>query len=62
MADLRVTVHGVEFLNPFVIGSGPPSTNAKVISRCFDEGWGGVVAKTVSLEHQKVVNVAPRYG
>ena len=40
--DLAVTVNGMRFLNPFVIGSGPPSTNATVISKAFAAGWGGV--------------------
>jgi dihydropyrimidine dehydrogenase (NADP+) len=52
----------MKFPNPFVIGSGPPGTNYKTIARCFDAGWGGVVAKTVSLTDNPVTNVAPRYG
>jgi len=48
--------------NPFVIGSGPPATNLQVILRAFKEGWGGVIAKTVSLDASKVVNVSPRYA
>jgi dihydropyrimidine dehydrogenase (NADP+) len=35
--------------NPFVIGSGPPGTNYTVMKRAFDEGWGAVIAKTVSF-------------
>lgn len=62
MADISVTVNGLKLPNPFVIGSGPPGTNMNVISRALDEGWGGVVAKTISLEAHKVVNVAPRYA
>jgi len=62
MPSLQTTVDGIVFPNPFVIGSGPPGTNAKVINRAFKEGWGGVVAKTVSLDASKVINVAPRYG
>ena len=62
MADLRVQVDGLQFPNPFVIGSGPPGTNANVINKAFQEGWGGVVAKTISLEAEKVQNVAPRYA
>lgn len=62
MADLSVTVNGLKMPNPFVIGSGPPGTNANVIGKAFDEGWGAVIAKTVSLDASKVVNVAPRYG
>lgn len=45
--DLRVRVNGLEMPNPFVIGSGPPGTNYTVMKRAFDEGWGGVIAKTV---------------
>jgi len=62
MADLSVTVDGIKFPNPFVIGSGPPGTNANVINKAFAEGWGGVIAKTISLDASKVVNVAPRYA
>ena len=62
MADLRVVVDGLKMPNPFVIGSGPPGTNANVIAKAFDEGWGAVIAKTISLDASKVVNVAPRYA
>lgn len=62
MADLRVNVDGLALPNPFVIGSGPPGTNANVISKAFDDGWGAVIAKTISLDASKVVNVAPRYA
>ena len=62
MATLEVTVNGLKFPNPFVIGSGPPGTNANVIGKAFDEGWGGVIAKTISLDASKVINVAPRYA
>ncbi|MEE2788056.1 MAG: NAD-dependent dihydropyrimidine dehydrogenase subunit PreA [Myxococcota bacterium] len=62
MADLSVTVNGMTFPNPFVLGSGPPGTNAKVINRSFSLGWGGIVAKTFSLENDKVHNVVPRYA
>lgn len=46
--DLSVTVNGLYMPNPFVIGSGPPGTNYTVMKRAFDEGWGAVIAKTVS--------------
>jgi dihydroorotate dehydrogenase subfamily 1 len=62
MADLRLTVDGLSLPNPFVIGSGPPGTNANVIGKAFDEGWGAVICKTVSLDASKVINVQPRYG
>jgi len=62
MPTLETIVNGLKFKNPFVIGSGPPGTNANVIRKAFDEGWGGVVAKTISMDASKVTNVAPRYA
>lgn len=60
--SLAIEVNGLKFRNPFVLGSGPPGTNGRVIGRAFEAGWGGVVAKTISLDSTKVVNTAPRYG
>lgn len=62
MPTLATTVDGLKLPNPFVIGSGPPGTNLSVINRAFKEGWGAVIAKTVSLDASKVVNVTPRYA
>ncbi len=62
MPDLSVTVDGLRLRNPFVIASGPPGTNASVIARAYDEGWGAVVCKTVCLDASKIVNVQPRYA
>ncbi|MBA2430856.1 MAG: NAD-dependent dihydropyrimidine dehydrogenase subunit PreA [Chthoniobacterales bacterium] len=62
MPTLATTVDGLKLPNPFVIGSGPPGTNMNVINKAFKEGWGAVIAKTVSLDASKVVNVTPRYA
>ncbi len=62
MPTLETTVNGLKMPNPFVIGSGPPGTNGNVIGKAFDEGWGAVICKTISLDASKVVNVQPRYG
>lgn len=62
MPTLATTVDGLSLPNPFVIGSGPPGTNLGVINRAFREGWGAVIAKTVSLDASKVANVSPRYA
>ena len=62
MPTLATTVDGLKLPNPFIIGSGPPGTNLNVIARAFKEGWGAVIAKTVSLDASKVVNVSPRYA
>ncbi|HEX8341602.1 MAG TPA: NAD-dependent dihydropyrimidine dehydrogenase subunit PreA [Tepidisphaeraceae bacterium] len=62
MPTLETVVDGIRLPNPFVIGSGPPGTNANVVGKALEEGWGAVVIKTISLESSKVVNVAPRYA
>ncbi len=62
MATLATTVNGIKLENPFIIGSGPPGTNANVVGKALEEGWGAVVIKTLSLDASKVVNVAPRYA
>jgi len=62
MSTLKTIVDGLKLPNPFIIGSGPPGTNLNVINKAFTEGWGAVIAKTVSLDASKVVNVTPRYG
>ena len=62
MPTLATTVDGLKLPNPFLIASGPPGTNLNVINKAFKEGWGAVIAKTVSLDAGKVVNVTPRYA
>lgn len=62
MATLRTVVDGLHLPNPFIVASGPPGTNLNVIRKAFQEGWGAVIAKTVSLDAAKVINVTPRYG
>ena len=62
MPTLATTVDGLKLPNPFIIASGPPGTNLNVIAKAFQEGWGAVIAKTVSLDASKIVNVTPRYA
>ncbi|MBI4880556.1 MAG: NAD-dependent dihydropyrimidine dehydrogenase subunit PreA [Planctomycetes bacterium] len=62
MADLSIQAAGIRHPNPFLLASGPPGTNGKVIKRSFALGWGGAVCKTLSLDSNKVINTVPRYG
>jgi dihydroorotate dehydrogenase len=48
--SLATVVNGIAFENPFLLASGPPGTNGKVIAKSFDLGWGGMVIKTISLD------------
>jgi dihydropyrimidine dehydrogenase (NAD+) subunit PreA len=50
MIPLTTNLAGIEFPNPFILASGPPSANGTMIKKAFDKGWGGAVIKTVALE------------
>ena len=53
---LSVTFTGLQFENPFMLASAPPTESETNILRAFEAGWGGVVTKTIGLH--PVVNVA----
>ena len=36
------------------VPAGPPGTNYAVMRKAFEEGWGAVIAKTVSMDSSKV--------
>ena len=59
MADISVTVNGMKFPNPFVLGSGPPGTNAKVINRSFDLGWGALSVRRSAQRMTKFITLFP---
>ena len=49
MADLSTTFTGIQFANPFMLASAPPTESDSNILRAFEAGWGGVVTKTIGL-------------
>ena len=55
-ANLSVSFTGIQFENPFMLSSAPPTESESNIMRAFDAGWGGVVTKTIGMH--PVVNVA----
>lgn len=62
MADLRSEFVGIKSPNPFWLASAPPTDKAYNVTRAFEQGWGGVVWKTLGLD-PTIVNVnGPRYG
>jgi len=62
MASLATEFVGIRSPNPFWLASAPPTDKEYNVRRAFDEGWGGVVWKTLGL-NPPVVNVnGPRYG
>lgn len=48
-ANINPGFCGLEFENPFILASGPPTRNAEMILRGFAQGWAGAVTKTISL-------------
>lgn len=58
--DLSINFCGLEFENPFMLSSAPPTATGKMIRSAFDAGWGGVVSKTIGLE--PTANVRPRFA
>ncbi|PTQ68615.1 tRNA-dihydrouridine synthase [Celeribacter persicus] len=56
MNKLATTFTGLEFVNPFVLASAPPTESKRKILKAFESGWGGVVTKTIGLH--PVENVA----
>ena len=55
MPSRAVRFTGLEFPNPFLLSSAPPTESESNILRAFEAGWGGVVTKTIGLH--PVVNV-----
>ena len=56
MKRLATTFTGLEFVNPFILASAPPTESKRKILNAFEAGWGGVVTKTIGLH--PVENVA----
>jgi len=60
VVSLNIEFAGVEFENPFLLSSAPPTRNGTQIKRAIESGWGGAVTKTITLIPEK--NTRPRLG
>ncbi|MGB9561190.1 MAG: tRNA-dihydrouridine synthase, partial [bacterium] len=58
---LKVNFAGIEFENPFLLSSAPPTNSGEMIARAFEAGWAGAVIKTVVPEGTRIENVTPRF-
>ena len=58
MADLHIMFAGMEFPNPFMLASAPPTRTAEMIKRAFAAGWRGAVTKSIALD--PVIDLQPR--
>ena len=50
MADLKVTICGIEFANPILPAAGPPSKDGAMLQAAARGGAGGLVTKTISVK------------
>ena len=62
MAVLRINILGIEFENPFLLASAPPSALIESIERGFELGWGGAVVKTITPDNLLMEETSPRYA
>jgi dihydropyrimidine dehydrogenase (NADP+) len=62
VADLSITVNGMKFENPFVLGVGPARHQRQGHRPLVRPGLGRHGRKTFSLDASKVINTAPRYA
>ncbi|MFA5637372.1 MAG: NAD-dependent dihydropyrimidine dehydrogenase subunit PreA [Anaerovoracaceae bacterium] len=47
--DLSIEYLGVKCENPFFLSSSPVGSDYDMVSKCFEEGWGGVFYKTIGF-------------
>lgn len=47
--DLSIDFLGVKCENPFFLSSSPVGSNYEMVSKAFDQGWGGVFYKTIGI-------------
>lgn len=59
--DLSITFLGVKFPNPFCLSSSPVGNCYEMCAKAYDEGWGGVVFKTIGPKHFVINEVSPRF-
>jgi len=58
---LRTTILGIDFENPFLLASAPPTALVESIDKAFEMGWGGAVLKTITPDDLEMNEASPRY-
>ena len=61
MATLKTNILGIEFENPFLLASAPPTALVESIEKGFELGWGGAVIKTITPDDLVMEETSPRY-
>ena len=58
-ADLSISFCGVPCVNPFFLSSSVVASNYEMCARALEQGWGGIVFKTIGFYRPK--EVSPRF-
>lgn len=62
MATLKTSVLGIDFENPFLLASAPPTAKIESIDKAFALGWGGAVLKTITPGDFEMIEASQRYA
>lgn len=62
MATLNTKVLGIDFENPFLLSSAPPTAKIESIDKAFTLGWGGAVLKTITPDDLEMIEASQRYA
>ena len=62
MATLQTSILGINFENPFLLASAPPTIHIESIDKAFSLGWGGAVLKTITPDDLEMIEASPRYA
>ena len=59
--NLHTSFLGIDFENPFLLASAPPTALVESIDKAFEMGWGGAVLKTITPDDLEMNEASPRY-
>ena len=62
MPTLKTRILGIDFENPFILASAPPTAKIESIDKAFSLGWGGAVFKTITPDDLEMIEASPRYA
>ena len=62
MTTLKTQVLGIDFENPFILASAPPTAKIASIDKAFALGWGGAVFKTITPDDLEMIEASERYA
>ncbi len=62
MVTLHTNVLGIDFENPFILASAPPTAKIASIDKAFTLGWGGAVLKTITPDDLEMIEASQRYA